>query len=109
MLILNSDPGDNQHQGYIDSFILPQQRAATEGPAESQETTLLCSRCKRLTTQDRELNLNGVSDICEKCGKNSELAYVTQAASSACVSLTNLAEKLRSGISSEHRSIIRVS
>lgn len=69
----------------------------------------MCSRCKKLATLENGTDSYSTANTCDKCGRNSELAYVTQTASSACVSLTNLAEKLRAGIPSEERGIIRVS
>jgi len=85
----------------LESPIFPtRETLAVGGAAESER---LCRRCRRLTTEDRELD---DQDNCEHCKQNPELAWVTQAAAAG---LTQLAETLRSGISSEQRGIIRVS
>jgi len=71
-------------------------------PADAQDTAILCRRCRRLTTQVRDLEL----EACEECESNPELALVTQKAAAA---LTKLANTLVSGISSVRRGVIRVS
>jgi hypothetical protein len=78
---------------------------ATDGPSNSQDIPNLCHGCRRPTTQDREVEL-GNPDSCEKCKRNPELAWITQAAAAG---LTQLAETLRSGIPSDQRGTIRVS
>ena len=71
-------------------------------PLAAQETTDLCRRCRRmLSNPDADL-----LETCEDCKRNPELAYVTKAAAAG---LTQLAETLGSGISSEQRGVIRVS
>src|SRR3954451_5325850 len=105
--ILNLDIEFNQHRGSFESPIFPsRQRRVAEGPAESQDTSTLCSRCRKLASQDEELDMYGAPDTCESCRRNPELAWVTEAAAGA---LTRLADTLRSGISSEQRNVIRVS
>ncbi|PMD36483.1 hypothetical protein L207DRAFT_82607 [Hyaloscypha variabilis F] len=69
-------------------------------PADTQDTAFLCRRCRRLTTQVRDLEL----EACEECESNPELALVTQKAAAA---LTKLANTLVSGISSVRRGVIR--
>lgn len=71
-------------------------------PADAEDTTLLCRRCRRLTTQVRDLEL----EACEECESNPELALVIQKSAAA---LTQLANTLVSGISSVRRGVIRVS
>jgi hypothetical protein len=113
--IPNSDPGYSQHRGSIGSpNFSPKQRAfASGGPAESQDTSNLCVRCRRLTTQSEELDLHGALDSCENCRRNPELAWVTQGIAAGlnanAAKLNQLAETLRSGMLPEQRSIIRVS
>lgn len=75
------------------------QRAGAQLPLGAQETNALCRRCKRELATDVQL-----LEDCEDCKKNPELAYVTQAAAAG---LTQLAETLDSGISSEQRGVIR--
>src|SRR4051812_48802199 len=105
--ISNSDVEFSQHGDSIESPIFPsKQSRVAEGPAESQDTSTLCIRCRKLATQDEEIDMCGAPDTCESCRRNPELAWVTEAAASA---LTRLAETLRSGRSSEQRGSIRVS
>lgn len=73
--------------------------------AESLDTTNLCIRCKKSTTQDIDA-FHSLDENCEHCRRNPELAWVTQAAAAG---LTQLAETLSSGMSSQRRGIIRVS
>lgn len=100
------NPGYSQHRGSIQSPIFsPTQRAvASGGPAESQDTPNLCVRCRRLTTRSEALELHAASDTCENCSSNPELAWVAQ---KTAAQITQLAETLRSGISSERRGVIR--
>jgi hypothetical protein len=95
------------HRGALQSpTSSPNKRVTTGGPAESQGHSL-CWKCRRTITQDGEEN-SPYSDAesCGLCKGNPELAWVTQAAATG---LTQLADTLRSGISSEKRGIIRVS
>jgi len=95
------------HGGSIGSpTLLSQQGRAIGEPADPQEGTVLCTRCRRLATQVEELDLYGVPSTCGSCRRNPELALVTEAAASA---LTRLMGTLRSGKSFEQRIIIRVS
>jgi hypothetical protein len=71
-------------------------------PADAEDTAILCLRCRRLTTQVRDVEL----ESCEACERNPELALVAQKAAQA---LTQLANTLVSGISSVRRGVIRVS
>jgi hypothetical protein len=94
----SSFPQKHQREGWE-----RQGRDAGGGPAGSQDTSSLCPRCRRLTTQQHDLDLLESS---EDSDRNPELALVTQA---AAAELTKALNTLSSGISSERRGIIRVS
>lgn len=73
----------------------PIQRAvAVGGAAELQDPSKLCIRCRGLTTQSEELDEYGTPVTYQDFRKLPELAWVTSA-------ITQLAERLRSGMSSE--------
>lgn len=74
------------------------------GPADSHDLSNLCRRCKRLTIQERESTTVGSPDSCEDCKRSPELAWVTFESANM---LTQLAETLSSGISSDERGIVR--
>jgi hypothetical protein len=102
----------SQNRGSRESFTLQivdrwgKQGGDSGGPADPQDTSNLCNRCKPLAAQKQVFDLFGTPEECEDCKRNPELSWVTQAAAAG---LTQLAETLSSGISSERRGIIRVS
>jgi hypothetical protein len=93
-------------RGSLATFsVPPSQREDLPGSASSQNPSNLYQQCRR-TIQNQDIDALGVSESCETCNRDLELAHVTQAAAAA---LTQLTETLRSGTSSEHRGITYVS
>jgi hypothetical protein len=64
--------------------------------------TILCQRCRRLTSDREELDRN---ESCEECKRDPELAHVAQ---KAALALSQLATTLTSGISSDQRAAINI-
>lgn len=96
----------NQNSTFLEPTF-PSIQAAAGAPAETPETSILCRRCRRLASQDEDSDRYStpVPNSCESCRNNPEYAWVTQTAANA---LTQLADTLSSGISSDRRGVIRV-
>lgn len=82
------------------SYDPPQDHRNVPPPHVSPDISYLCRRCKR-AVRDKEEE-HGVSAPCDACGRNPELAYVTQAAATG---LTQLATTLKTGKPSEQRNL----
>ncbi|RFU26226.1 hypothetical protein B7463_g10130, partial [Scytalidium lignicola] len=70
-----------------------------------QDQSGLCQRCRRSLREMADFTNSGsAQESCEICCKSPELAYVTQAAAAG---LSQLAETLRSGMSSGRRGVVQ--
>jgi hypothetical protein len=68
----------------------------------SVNTSNLCRRCRRLTTERQDIE---AGESCEECKRDPELDHITK---QAALSLSKLAATLTSGISSDQRAAIGI-